>query len=378
MEEYVGKALAPATTAGYKRAFRSWKEAAEERGWESLPATPENFASFLAQTAKSGTSKAQISMLVAAIAHEHARHSVLSPTTNPIVKKVIEGIKRDQARPCVTREPLSFELLKELAAIARESGTLKHWRTVWRAYMQFYGLLRWDEVSQLTKNDLIFKGDCMDIHIRRSKTDQHWRGATVRIARQPEDPTHCPVKITQMYITALRYEHGGQVLCSLQPRIGSNGGHQRGIPGTKISYTNALQDMRDLISRTGRDGSKYGEHSGRRGGATAAAEAGVRWTDLKKHGRWASDSAPQRYVEESERSQSVVPRLLAQAANTPSISTIIPVQSPRHRPAVQGPSVPARDQSGPAKKGTISDITAGGEHVNGRRGSPPSVLGQAY
>ena len=61
----------------------------------------------------------------------------------------------------------------------------------------------------------------------------------------------------------------------------------------------------------GRDPTKYGEHSGRRGGATAASEAGVSWLDLKRHGRWISDSAPQRYIETAEKKANAAPALLA-------------------------------------------------------------------
>ena len=42
----------------------------------------------------------------------------------------------------------------------------------------------------------------------------------------------------------------------------------------------------------------FGWHSFRRGGATAAANNGVPDRLLKKHGRWASDGAKNRYVDE--------------------------------------------------------------------------------
>ena len=61
----------------------------------------------------------------------------------------------------------------------------------------------------------------------------------------------------------------------------------------------------------GRDPTDFGEHSGRRGGATAATEAGVSWLDLKRYGRWVSDSAPQRYVETTTKLANTVPAALA-------------------------------------------------------------------
>ena len=79
----------------------------------------------------------------------------------------------------------------------------------------------------------------------------------------------------------------------------------------KLSYSTALEDTKALMALIGRDPSDYGEHSGRRGGATAASEAGVSWIDLKRHGRWASDSAPQRYIEQTAKRTHAVAAALA-------------------------------------------------------------------
>ena len=64
----------------------------------------------------------------------------------------------------------------------------------------------------------------------------------------------------------------------------------------------------------GRDPANYGEHSERRGGATTASEAGVSWLDLKRHGRWASDSSAQRYIEDADKKANKVPAALAAVA----------------------------------------------------------------
>ena len=66
-----------------------------------------------------------------------------------------------------------------------------------------------------------------------------------------------------------------------------------------------------MMAMIGRDPTLYGEHSGRRGGATTASEAGVSWLDLKRHGRWASDSAPQRYIEQTDKNANRVAAALA-------------------------------------------------------------------
>ena len=105
-----------------------------------------------------------------------------------------------------------------------------------------------------------------------------------------------------------------------------------------------LQDLKDLISNTGRAGEQYGEHSGRRGGATAAEEAGAKWADLKKLGRWASGTAPQLYIKNTEQRRSELSLMLAAAAQAHSEAgsqirtryTIITDQGGRRRQLERG------------------------------------------
>ena len=66
-----------------------------------------------------------------------------------------------------------------------------------------------------------------------------------------------------------------------------------------ISYADSLSVSRSLLSRVGvKNPGAYGEHSGRRGGATAAAGAGMSLEKIKRHGRWRSISMPQEYIDD--------------------------------------------------------------------------------
>ena len=235
-----------------------------------------------------------------------------SPTVNTAVRKVLTGVKRRAAKPTTQRTPLTFEILHDAGVVTRASGSLKDWRTFWRMNIRFYALLRWDEAAALRVQDFTFNEGFMDIRVARSKTDQMNKGSSVRVARQPAKPHACPVNITQIYIRMLRYPSSCNGL--MQPRISQDPEGHKGDPETKLCYSRALADLKDLVSRTGRPGAEYGEHSGRRGGATAAAEAGAKWTDLKKLGRWSSDAAPQLYVENTVKRRSELPLMLAAAA----------------------------------------------------------------
>ena len=68
--------------------------------------------------------------------------------------------------------------------------------------------------------------------------------------------------------------------------------------------------MLEKLALLGLDKSKFGLHSLRSGGASAAANAGVpdRW--FKRHGRWRSENAKDGYVKDKLESRlEVSPRL---------------------------------------------------------------------
>ena len=55
-----------------------------------------------------------------------------------------------------------------------------------------------------------------------------------------------------------------------------------------FGYSTALRNLRSALSSVGIDPSGYGEHSGRRGGTTAAPSKGATVNELKIQSRWRS------------------------------------------------------------------------------------------
>ena len=68
--------------------------------------------------------------------------------------------------------------------------------------------------------------------------------------------------------------------------------------------------MLEAFKYTVPDISAIGTHSLRSGGATAAANAGIPDRLFKRHGRWASESAEDRYVQVSLSSRFSVSKAL--------------------------------------------------------------------
>ena len=86
--------------------------------------------------------------------------------------------------------------------------------------VQFYGLLRWNEVSNLRRKDVQCDSE-VKLIIRKSKTDQFGVGRTVTLSQQDGRTLHCPVYFTKQYARRLGYNRvsGG----FMQPRLDVNG-----------------------------------------------------------------------------------------------------------------------------------------------------------
>lgn len=67
----------------------------------------------------------------------------------------------------------------------------------------------------------------------------------------------------------------------------------------QLSYTRCREIFKDALNEVGVDPKRYGLHSLRSGGATAAASVGVPDRLFKKHGRWRSEGAKDGYIQES-------------------------------------------------------------------------------
>ena len=81
-------------------------------------------------------------------------------------------------------------------------------------------------------------------------------------------------------------------------------------PSKAVPYSGALSDMKKLMSTLGYDETLYGEHSEKRGGATAAAANGATENQLKPLGGWRSDTMAAKYVDLSINSRISMSQLL--------------------------------------------------------------------
>ena len=141
--------------------------------------------------------------ILASISHYHCRSYFTSPTSSRPVTRALAGAKRLFGSPSVPRKIITKDILSSLFSLTlRHNVSFIIIRTVWRVFMEFFGLLRFSEVSQLTFSDISWTNIGLDIFISKSKTDQTRKGDWVAIASQSHSP-HCPVAFTRKYYLRL-------------------------------------------------------------------------------------------------------------------------------------------------------------------------------
>ena len=91
-----------------------------------------------------------------------------------------------------------------------------------------------------------------------------------------------------MYLRRLEYTAG-----YLMPAMSG----RKPDPSTPLRYSTALLDFKSLLKAIDIDPSGHGEHSGRRGGTTAAATNAALVLELMLQGRWATEEMPHLYTD---------------------------------------------------------------------------------
>ena len=228
---------------------------------------------------------------LAAISHFHCRFYLPSPTTSRSISHSLEGAKRLFGSPSVSRKITILDSLFSLTLRRNVSFVLL--RTVWHVFIEFYGLLRLSKVSNLKYSDISWTDLGFDIFISKSKTDQTRKGDWVSIAAQPGS-NGCPVLFTRRYLSILPYD-SGFIMPSSKDSIPD--------PTSPLKYNTALRDLRSTLRLIGIDPTGYGEHSGRRGGTTAAAAKGATIDELMIQGRWRSESMPRLYTDNATKNK---------------------------------------------------------------------------
>ena len=121
------------------------------------------------------------------------------------------------------------------------------------------------------------------IYVQKSKTDQERQGHTVVLAENVVHRALCPVSWFRRYQAK---------------RAPNKQFFFHACDGDKLANTTPGHILKTMLKEMGLDASKYGSHSCRKEGATAAAEKQINKRLLMRHGNWKS-SCIYNYISDS-------------------------------------------------------------------------------
>lgn len=287
--QFMMKSRAESTIRGYDPSWMRFSQFCLERSESALPASPMVVADFIAELADIGLSVPTIEKSLAAISFEHKKFFMDSPTLNSGVKLVLEGVRREHAKPSRQVKPFTLGVISKAVSLLSSTDSIMVWRTVWRMTVGLFAMLRFSEVTRISMEHIFFSDDGnMRLYIPRSKTDQRSKGLTKWLPAIDKD--YCPVALTRAYIKKF-----GLVKGFLQPRSQGRSFTSR----EAIKYGVARDNLSRVLEMIGEPSEGYTEHSYKRGGALAALEAGLTTREQMLFGNWASERMVHLYSSQS-------------------------------------------------------------------------------
>ena len=263
---------APSTSSKYFSSYNRWRSWAREHGLTVFPASPFHFAIYLRHLMTEAKTASSQESAVHSIAWFHQLGGEASPSDHPLVKSTLAG--------------------QLVASKAISIASLYNIRSVVICLLAFAAFLRFDELAKLVRSDVKIENDMLKLFIQSSKTDQYRDGAWIVVASSRK--ATCPVAMMNRYLDRAGLSCDSPLFCQLSKTKCGYKPRSKGLSYSRLREL-VLEAFKDIVP----DISAIGTHSLRSGGATAAANAGVPDRLFKRHGRWASESAKDGYVQDS-------------------------------------------------------------------------------
>lgn len=302
LPSFVLHSKATSTNVKYKNAWLGWKKWERENvGFNEFPVHPFLLCLYLREKVEFCKSPAPIENAIYGIRWAHKLAGVSSPTDHCLVKQVLEACKRLLGRPIEGKQALDVDLVVRVAKkFNTPIASLSNLRICFIFVIAFAGLMRCDEIIQVTRKHVSLFSDHMTIFCPRRKNDQRSQGHTFYFARS--DKVSCPVTITEKLLVKLPSNPDQHLVC----RLSSNGiGLQH-----SISYSRVREIFRETLSQFVPNPSRFGTHSLKKGGATASYAAGISGGLLDKHAGWKSSRSKESYIRYSTEDKLKVSRAI--------------------------------------------------------------------
>ena len=216
-----------------------------------------------------------------------------------MLKSSLESARIIWSKPIKKKEPIKPTHLRNLAKIFTENPkTLPNYSILAICCVAFSAFLKFSEVANLRRSDIVFHSTYMKIVIEKSKTDIYRDGAHVLIAKTGS--ISCPYEVLQKYIELADIpETSQEYLFRAITFFKKQNTFKLRTKDRPISYSRTREIVLDAFDKIGLNKKNFGLHSLRAGGATAAANAGIKDRLFKRHGRWRSENAKDGYIKDN-------------------------------------------------------------------------------
>lgn len=170
--------LSEATQKAYASDLRHYRQVQGP-----LPAKPSQVALYLAKCSSSHAC-ATLSRRMAALDRWHQSQGYASPVKSPVVREALRGIRRLYGERQRQVRAITARDLSKLLKVARSKDgntPSRTYRDCALVLLGFAAALRRSELVALNVDDLAFGKEGLQVHIRRSKTDQFAKGQVIRV-----------------------------------------------------------------------------------------------------------------------------------------------------------------------------------------------------
>jgi integrase len=261
---YAINAKSPATQNAYRSDWADFVDWCRGRGYADLPASPQTVAAYLAALADVAKATT-VQRRLAAIRYAHLISGHPTPTTDPYVREVMDGIRRAKGmRPrqahAATLDPLRamLDTLPDDLSGLRDRALL---------LVGFAGGFRRAALCALDRADITYVPEGLDVMIRKDKTDQSGQGRELSIPYGKHRDT-CPVRALRAWIDAAGISSGPIF------RGVAKGG--KTVRAGRLDSGSVARIIKRAAARAGLlDADDFSGHSLRSGLATEAARSGA-------------------------------------------------------------------------------------------------------
>ena len=288
---YLHQARASATRFKYDRDWQAFSVWCAVRQQQALPAAAETVAVYLAAEADRGLAPPTLTRKIAAIGFAHRRAGLDPPHKQPggtLVADTLAGIQRERLHAPTKKTAAEADILFTVL-LQLQGNRLADIRD--RAILSFgmASAVRRSELVALDVTGIHVEPRGVRVTIRRSKTDQTGKGATIGV---PAGKRLKPVEALTQWL-----DRAGILNGAVFRRLSTNG---ENVLASRLSHRAIARIIKARFAAAGYDPAEFSAHSLRSGFLSSAAAAGASIWKMREVSRHKSVQVLSDYVQSVE------------------------------------------------------------------------------